>query len=816
MRQILAVLAAIIVAFGLGAAGFAAWLAYASLPQLIGEVRIAGLESRVTIDRDVLGIPLIAAENERDAATALGFVHAQDRLWQMEMSRRIGAGRLAEVVGEPGLGTDRFLRTLGLYRAAEAAMAHLSPAATARLEAYARGVNAVIESRSRPLPPEFLLLRHRPELWTPADSLVLVKTMALSLVESWRRELTRATVLAELPPEALGDLWPETRADAVTTIPDTSAARGPATPAPAPDLAAIRAIGDQARDLLAALPLDGAPGQGSNSWVVAGRHSASGAALFANDPHLSLGTPAHWYLASIKTPAGLVQGATLPSLPVVVIGRNESIAWGFTNTGGDTDDLFIERVDPEDSSRYSTPEGSVPFATREETIRVKGAEPVTQIVRETRNGPVLSDVLPGAAELVGTGHVLALRWTALEPEDRTIEAGMGLARAGGWEDFETAIGHFFSPTQNALYADAEGGIGVTLAGRLPQRRSGDGSLPQPGWTGDHDWLGLLPAAANPRARDPAAGYLLNANNRLVGPDFPHHVTRDWNDDLRARRIDAVLGAAIRAGEVLDVEAMRRLQNDQRSIMALDFLPLLRAVDSTALDAASEVDGEARAILAAMASWDGESAADRPEPLIFQAWYRALVHHVLADELGERFAAYRGIRSDAMRHIIENAPEWCDDTTLPDSVQTCLDMAVRALATALKELRGSERGDWREWRWGEASRVRMAHRPLDAIFGLRRLFSLQTLGGGDAGTVAVARYAHDAPYTTVMAASLRLVADLGEASTLHAILPAGQSGHPLSPHFRDQKAAWRDGRLHRIVIADNAREARHILTLLPAD
>jgi len=808
MRRGLTILAGVVLALGLGGAGIIFWLAYASLPQLAGEVRVGGLEAPVTISRDAFGIPLIEAESERDAAFALGFVHAQDRLWQMEMSRRIGAGRLAEVVGEEGIATDRFLRTLGLYRAAEAALGHLSAEAILWLEAYALGVNAVILDRSRPLPPEFLILRHRPEPWVPADSLVLVKTMALSLIESWRRELTRATVLAELPADAMDDLWPPVRADAVTTIRGEAADFATVAPEAPVDLALVRAIGDQAGELLAALPLATPPGQGSNGWVIAGDHTASGAALFANDPHLSLGTPAHWYLASIRTPAGLVQGATLPSLPVVVIGRNEAIAWGFTNTAGDTDDLFIERLDPTDPDRYLTPDGPRAFEVREEVIGVKGGSPVTHTVRVTRNGPVVSDVLPRAAEAAGAGHLLALRWTALEPEDRTIEAGIALARARDRTAFTAAVGHFFSPTQNAFYADAEGGIGIELAGRLPLRRQGDGSLPQPGWTGDHDWLGLLPAAANPRSGAVPEGYLVNANNRLVGPDFPHHVTRDWNDDLRARRLDEVLATAIADGAPLDVEAMRRLQHDRRSIMVRDFLPLLLEVEPA--------DEEERAILAAMADWDGESGPDRPEPLIFQAWYRALVRHVLADELGDRFAAYEGIRSDAMRHIIEAAPEWCDDQLQPDTVQTCADMAVRALATALAELRALHGQDWRAWRWGDASRVRMAHRPLDAVAVLGRLFSLETRGGGDAGTVAVARYLPRDPYTTVMAASLRLVVDLGETATLHAILPAGQSGHPLSPHYQDQTEFWRDGRLQRITIADSAREAGHNLTLLPAD
>ena len=362
----LTIVASTIVVLLLGAIGVVAWLGYASLPQLTGDLQLDGLRAKVTISRDALGIPLIEAESEHDAAMALGFVHAQDRLWQMEMNRRIGAGRLAEVVGEPGLPVDRFLRTLGLYRAAEAALEHLSPEARDRLDAYAIGVNAVISDDSKPLPPEFLLLRHEPEPWQPADSLVLVKTMALSLVESWRRELTRASLLADVPVAALADLWPPARPDTVTTIAGYDVAgagtlqrteNANATPV---NHAAATVMAESAAELLASLPFAAERGLGSNIWAVDGRHTTTGAALLANDPHLGTSTPAPWYLASIRTANSLVQGATLPSLPVVVIGRNDAIAWGFTNTAADTEDLFVERLDPSDAGRYLAPAGPCP------------------------------------------------------------------------------------------------------------------------------------------------------------------------------------------------------------------------------------------------------------------------------------------------------------------------------------------------------------------------------------------------------------------------------------------------------------------------
>lgn len=309
-------------------------------------------------------------------------------------------------------------------------------------------------------------------------------------------------------------------------------------------------------------------------------------------------------------------------------------------------------------------------------------------------------------------------------------------------------------------------------------------MPAPGWSGTHDWLGLLPAGANPEGRDPASGYLVNANNRLVGDAYPHLVTTSWNDDLRARRIKAVLEEAIASGLPLDTEAMRRLQHDRRSTLAADFLPYLLAV---------EPGGEREtAILAALAAWDGEAAPDRPEPLIFQAWYRAFVAAVFADELGREFAAWRGPQSDAMRHVLEKARHWCDDTTTPERVESCAERAAGAFATALVELDGRHGADWRRWRWGEASRAVMAHRPFDAVPLLRRFFSQETEGGGDAGTVNVARYRAAEPYASVAGASLRMVADLAEPGTLHVVLPTGQSGHPLSRHYDDLGELWRRG------------------------
>ncbi len=360
-------------------AGVGYWWLLRSLPQIDGQITVAGIEAPVTIVRDAQAVPHIEAESLLDATFALGFVHAQDRLWQMEFRRRVGAGRLAEIVGEAALPVDRFMRLLGLYRLAEASLAYLDPETVAWLEAYARGVNAYLATRKGPLPPEFLLLGHAEiEPWRPADSLVWLRLMALDLGRNWRDELLRARLASRLNEEQIADIWAADDADAPITT---------AMLARELDLDA----------LAAALPPAAPPGQGSNAWVINGARSDSGAPLLANDPHLRLRAPGVWYLAHLRTPELELIGATMPGVPGVILGHNGTIAWGFTNTGPDTQDLFIERLDPGYPHRYLTPEGPKPFAVREEVIQVTGAAPVRLRIRTTRHGPVISDLLPVAA-----------------------------------------------------------------------------------------------------------------------------------------------------------------------------------------------------------------------------------------------------------------------------------------------------------------------------------------------------------------------------------------------------------------------------------
>ena len=780
------------------AVGGVAWLALASLPDYDGRQRLAGLDGPVRIVRDGHAIPRIEATTERDAYLALGFVHAQDRLWQLELHRRTGQGRLAEIVGAAALPLDRFMRTLGLYRRAEASEAHLSDEGRELLAAYSRGVNGFLETRSGPLPPEFQILRHTPEPWRIADSLVFARLMALDLSGNWRDELLRARLATRLTPERLADLWPDQPPGFPVTLQAESAL--PNEPGLTPML-------DR---LAAAAPDPVLAGLGSNVVVVSGAHTATGAPMLASDPHLGLRAPGIWYLAHLEAPGLSVVGGTIPAMPVVVIGRNADIAWGMTTTGGDTQDLFIERLAGDDPGAYLTPEGRLPLATRRERILVRDGAAEEVLVRETRHGPVLSDLGGETSALADERHVVALAWTALAEDDVTMEAGFRLARATDWEGFRSALRLMGAPLQNVAFADRRGNIGFLTPGRVPVRKRGDGTLPVAGWTGDHDWLGLVPFDELPQALNPPSGRFVNANNRLVEAGYPHLITRHWDTALRARRIEELLAGRERVA----LDALGGIQLDIVSTLARDFLPLLLPVEPPE----EPLDEEEAALLDALAGWNGTMAPERPEPLLFWAWYHALAPRLYGDELGPLFEAYRGVRSDFLRLVLTERREWCDDVRTP-ALESCGRQTALALRDALAALRARHGTDWRSWRWGDAHPATMSHRPLDGVPLLGRLFNVVVPVGGDSSTVNVAHGpvpGDGVSFPVLHAAGFRMLADLGEPLAGLFVAATGQSGHPLSDHYDDLTRLWQAGAYVAMRRGDDnpASDARSTLTLEP--
>ncbi len=750
-----------LLALALSAAGYV-WLRQ-SLPVLEGERLVSNLESPVEIVRDRHAIPHISGESFLDVIFAQGYAHAQDRLWQMEFQRRVGAGRLAEIAGRDALPTDRFMRMLGFYRLAEASIAHLSDESLAWLNAYADGVNAFLDERSGPLPPEFILLRHDEiEPWKPADSVVWIKMMALDLSRNWRNELLRARLANQLTREQVADLWPDYPSDAPVTLAELTASL---------DLDRLAAM----------LPAAPPPGIGSNAWAVSGSRSMSGAPLLANDPHLGYRAPGTWYLAHLKAPELELIGAGLPGVPGIVLGHNGDVAWGMTNTGPDSQDLFIEKIDPADSDRYLTPEGSAPFDVRTEVIKVKDADDVRMTVRGTRHGPVISDLLGNTGGLTDDDHVLALAWTAFIEDDTSIETLFRLTQARDWKSFEEAIKGHNTPQQNLFYADRAGHIGMVAPGRVPVRRSGDGLWPVPGWTGEYDWIDVIPNDALPKLTDPANGQLINANNRVVPEDYPHLITAIWEPPHRARRIEALIGDGQH-----DLESFARIQRDELSLLADDFLPYMLEVSPTN-DRAKDAAGR-------LASWDRVMRADAAEPLMFATWYRMLTRLIYQDELGPLFGSYWGIRPQFIERVLKERSVWCDDINT-DPTETCADLAGTALDLALDDLEKRFGDDPADWRWGEAHPAAMAHPILGRIPVLERLVNIVQPVGGDSVTVNVGHYAqHNEadPFASIQGASYRGLYDLADLDRSRFIAATGQSGHPLSAHYRDLTELWAAG------------------------
>ena len=772
---------------GLAAIGLAGALLWVrgSLPQSEGETIVSGLEGPVEILRDGHGLVTIKAGTEADGHFALGYAHAQDRLFQMEMMRRTGAGRLSEVIGEPTVRFDRYMRTLGFYRLAEANLATLDPEVQAALVSYTAGVNAFLADEDLILPPEFQLLRYRPEPWRPADSLVWGRLMAMQLSSNWHTEIQRLLLAADLTPAQIEFLWPDYPEDGPVTL--AALARGV-------DRAALTRLTE-------IVPWDWAPKDASNSWVLSGAQTESGAPLLANDPHLSLSAPGTWYLARIETPALTLTGATTPGVPFMVLGHNGRIAWGFTTTHSDTQDIFIERLAEDDPERYQAPDGPLPFETRDETIAIKGGEGQTMTLRRTRHGPVISDLEPEAMGRLEPDQVLALAWTALEADDQTAGALYRINRATDWPGFLDATRRFHSPQQNIVYADLDGTIGFVAPARVPLRKQGDGGAPVPGWTGDHDWAGLIPFEELPQSHDPASGRIISANNKVVPDSYPHLLTADWPDPYRARRITEVLDREPKAS----LDHSTALQIDSVSLAARELLPALLARLKT--------DPDSEAPRAALARWDFVMDRDRPEPLLFYGWLRALNRMIFADELGPHFAGFSRPDPALIARVLSEGEDWCDDTATPED-EPCPVIVTRAFSAALMELGRHLDGNWQDWTWGMLHRIQYSHTFWQQIPVIRDWLraDLPVDGGNFTVNRAGARFAGplERAFESVHGGGYRAVYDLADLDNSRFMIAGGQSGNPLSPHYGDLLPLWRDGLYIELVGPETAEQRRLLL------
>jgi len=751
------------------AAGGILWLR-SSVPSIDGRLDgLAGLHGPAAITRDSRGVLYITADSPADASFALGFAHAQDRLWQMELMRRIGAGRLAEIVGDAGLRADRMTRTLGLYRLAEANLQRLSPEARGHLEAYAAGVNAYLATRSGPLPPEFVLLQVAPEPWKPADSLVWGRLMALQLSGNWFGEILRARLLqAGLTLADLATLWAPL--DGAAGLADTRQSA-------ATEIAPARLDA-----LAAALPDVLAPRFASNAWVLGGSRTPTGKPVLAGDPHLGFSDPNLWTLARVEAPGYTRVGAFVPGVPFLLIGHNGRVAWSMTTTHSDSQDLFVETVDPTDPSRYLTPDGSAAFETRAEVIRA-GEKTVELPVRLTRHGPVVSDITDGAA---AEGTVLALASPILREDDDTAEALYRMGEAEDADTFVAALRGFQSPEQNIAFADTNGRIGLVSAGRVPVRRAGGGFLPADGRSGDEDWIGWVPFEALPQIRDPQDGLIVSANNRLWNPAEDRSFGQDYDAPYRAERIRERLAASDGS-----LDAMAALQLDTVSPFAREVVPiLLQQVTGLAPDKIT------RTALNLLAAWDGDMAIARPEPVIFAAWTAALHDRLFLDDLGPALARYRRIRSATLIRILTRESRWCDDRRTP-ATETCPDTVAGALSEALAAMTKRFGADIAKWRWGDAHQAVFEHRVWSQVPVVGNILERRAVTGGGDYTVSRGSWSWGGngpiAFPQGHGASLRIVYDLADLDRSRFVAALGPSGNLFSPYFASWQKDWVAGR-----------------------
>jgi penicillin G amidase len=759
-----------------------------ALPMVDGELTLPGLGGPVRIERDAHGIPTLKAQNRTDLLFALGYVHGQDRLWQLETHRRIGSGRLAEAFGEAALESDRFLRALGVRRAAQAQWARAQPTTREALQAYAGGINAAIR-KTRARPPEMLILGVQPEDWEPADSLAWAIMMAWDLGGNWGSELTRMRLALKLPVARINEVMPPYPGEQPLPTTDYAALFrelkiGAAT--------ATAALSEAAIDrLMAAAPQSGIEGAGSNNWVLAGTRTSTGKPLLANDPHLKLSAPALWYFVRLEAPGFKVAGASMPGLPLVVLGQNESIAWGFTNTGPDVQDLYLERFHPDNPAQVQTPEGWEPLKVIPEIIKVKGKPDVVFTARESRHGPLISDAGSMDDLLAGKGKpafALAMRWTALDADVDAVGVGLAMNQARDVGAFIDAAKGWIAPMQNMVVADREGRIGWISPGRVPLRKASNdlkGLVPAPGWDTRYDWNGWLASDALPQERDPARGWIATANQRVVAADYPHFITSEWALPFRQQRIEQLLESRPKHS----IDDLRAMHGDVVSLAAAPVLPWLQraSADHPLAAAAKKVlDG-----------FDGTMAADRAAPLILWSWQRHLTQLVFADELGaayERMITSRTLRDALDGVLARNDAWWCDDKRTPEA-ETCAALADRAFALALDELRAAQGDDVGKWQWGSAHQARSEHRPFSRVKALASWFELRTPVGGDTFTVNVSRvlYKPDAStgelYLDEHGPSLRALYDLGDPMQSRFIHSTGQSGLSWSKWYRDFMPLW---------------------------
>ena len=780
-----------------------------SLPIADGRSIKARVLQRAQITRDKNGVVMINAETDHDAFFAIGFAHAQDRMWQLELERRIAEGRLSEIFGQTTVPQDAWMRSLGLYDSAELSWSKLSPEARASLTAYAAGINAWLDQNPT-LPPEFLALGVRPSHWREVDSLAWSKVFALNLSGNMWNEISNVVASESLRKEQMVDLMGYSQSDLSFTAKATTTATGKTLT----DLLAFR------KHLESEMKIGGQY-VGSNAWVISGKLMEDGHAVLANDPHLGLQIPSSWYVAHLKGDKLDVSGMTLVGLPLVIFGQNGEIAWGGTSMMADVQDLYIEQPNPQDPAQYKRDGAWVDFQKHSETINVKADFPaslrapvdaVNIQIRKTIDGPVVSD-------LIGVfDQPVALRWTALDPDDASYESFLRVNYAHDWTTFKDAFQTYVAPAMNMLYVDKLNNIGSIGVGRIPIRAKGEGRLPAPGWTSEYAWNGYIPFKDWPQRFNPEQGYIVSANNKLVDSDYPYFISADWAPPNRARRIEQLLQAKVSRSELISIDYVERMQGDTIDLSVERLLDYLKQV--------SPNGPEQQKALSYLSAWKGDMALDSQGAAIFFVWTRHLREELFSARLKDYWNKQKQAAEidriiantsydQILNALTERPLNWCDNASDAGS-KPCASLLSDSLDQTIKELGKLRGSNMESWRWGDIHQTVYEHLPFSRINFLASIFERKIRSGGSPDTINVgnAVYRGSNGYEETFSAGFRQIMQMQGASVHHLYMNStGQSGNVLSAHYDDMVKPFRDVRYY-VLNNDSADRNKSDLTIIP--
>jgi penicillin G amidase len=770
----------------IAAFAFFYYLITKSYPVTSGTLDVSGIHAQVSIYRDDYGVPHIVAGSDYDAYFAIGYVHAQDRLWQMELIRRAGQGRLAEVLGEPALKIDKMFRTLGLWRQAEKTAPTIDEATRSALQAYADGVTNYIESHKGKFPVEFDLLNFEPEPWTIEHSLLISRLMAWELNYSRWVDIVLAELVEKLGAAKATEIFPTWPEGAPLIVAQELQGNKTATMA-----AQLFESDQEFRKLL------GSPGMesGSNAWAIAGSKSTTGKPILANDPHLLFSAPGRWYELHVAAPGLDVSGASIAGVPFVVIGRNQSIAWGVTNAMIDDEDFYVEEVDSvQHPTRYRFNNEWRPVEQRVDTILVKNSPPVLLSVYQTHRGPIINR-MEAAAQW--SRQLMSMRWVGHEISNEA-QAFYLINRAHNWQEFLDGLRFYAVPAQNFVYADVDGNIGYHTGGRVPIRKTKTATLTFPGWTDEYDWKGFVPFEQMPQVLNPPEGFVATANNRIISESYPYYLSNLWEPEWRIERITEVL----RSKPILSVEDMERLQQDVVSPQARELVPIILK----AFEGQPPPNADVQTALTYFRNWSYEMKASDVATSLFQAFLVRMIHNTFEDEMGPSLlGVYDTLASVPLNAITKlmkkGSSPWFDNVKTPQ-IETMNDIIRQSLDDALHELKTKYGGEIKEWRWGSIHQVQFPH-VFSANDILRPIFTVGPFPvGGSHSTVNKGDFRIMDPYLNTVGPSTRQIFDLADISNTRSITPPGQSGQVFQRHYDDQVHMWLNG-LYRKQTMDRA-------------